>query len=607
MRVFKLPWALLSVLASSLVLDAYAHSRTQSSGPTHRRHRRAVLPEGAQLDADTYDFVICGGGLAGLVLANRLTELPDVTVAVIEAGESGYDTTQFNTPAATFYDTAAGTKYDWAYKTVPQSNLDGAARPVARGKTLGGSSAINGLYMVRGNDIQYDSWASLNNASDWWGWPNIKKYMMKAEYWTPPPPNFRDWITFFDGSHGNAGPINQTWPAVSYPIVKDYLQSWEDYGAPRNPDPYRGDNTGVFVAMADINPTNWTRSFARTGYLDPIMERPNLHVVTGHQCTKILMSSDKDGTRATGVQYQSGADSQALTVNANKEVIVAGGAIGSPQLLQLSGIGPSAHLSKVGVDTVLDLPGVGYGFSDHISAPVDFHPKADTVLPPSALKGDPEVDSYINTATCYVNMTMLLDGKEKRFIQTLIDDMDNIVDSYKAPPEVLKGYRAIINETIVLYNRSTLMMELLFASTWGGITINVALQTPLSRGSVLIDSRDPFASPLIDPGWLSVGHDLHLYRAGFTLARRVGQQQNFTKYHDGETKRTVDIDDSDPANWDALIKAHSGTEYHPQSSCAMLPLELGGVVGPDLLVHGTTNLRVIDSSIPPAPLATHCE
>lgn len=597
----------LPYLAFSL---AHAHSGDFAHAHTQRRHPpvypRSVLPEGTtSLTKPTYDYVICGGGLAGLVLANRLTENPNITVAVIEAGSSGYETDQFNTPAATFYTSSLGGKYDWAYTTVPQDGLDGLSKRETRGKVLGGGTAINGLYMVRPPRGQLNSWASLNNASDWWGWTNVINYFRKSETFSPPVVDMRSWVLYDQASHGNNGPVNVTWSGVSYPVVKHYLEAWTDLGAKANDNAYGGDNSGPFLALSCINPSNWTRSFARTAYLDPIVERPNLEILTGNTCTKInLVDDGTQHKKATGVNYQADASSTSQTVQANREVLVTGGAIGTPHLLQLSGIGRAAHLSRVGVEQQIELEGVGWGFSDHLATKLDFHAAPDTVLPPR-LTGNPQTDSFVNEATSYNNLSLILGSDRHAYLRTLREDFDNIVDGYVgAPPSVLKGYRQTLNETLNLLEASTPVFEYLFASVMGSMSLQVALQLPLSRGSVQITSNDPFDSPAIDPGWLQSPYDLQLFRSALDLARRLGNRPRFAKYHVGESTTTASLSGE---GWDDYIKRSSGSEYHPQSSCAMLPLEQGGCVNASLIVYGTRNLRVVDSSVPPAPLSTHRE
>ncbi len=247
-----------------------------------------ILTDGRQLNGQTFDYVIVGGGLAGLAVASRLSEDSDVTVAVVEAGGSGVGDATLTTPAANLYDSSVGTAKDWQYVTTAQQGLNGRTAPWPRGKVLGGSSAINGLYWVRASKIEHNVWAELaaggsaNNetVNQIWGWDNMLAAMKKSETFTAPRSQVSgqlgEALDFDAGSHGTSGPIHATWPAVTYDSIGAFVQSAAQVGVPFNPDPDGGNTTGAFVALSTINPSNWTRSFSRTGYIDPVLNRPNL-------------------------------------------------------------------------------------------------------------------------------------------------------------------------------------------------------------------------------------------------------------------------------------------------------------------------------------------
>lgn len=573
--------------------------------------KRSLTGNGNDLNGQTYDYVIVGGGLAGLTVAGRLSENPDVTVAVIEAGADGYsDNNKFVVPAANLYDSAVGTQYDWQWQTVAQPGLGGRQAPWPRGKVLGGSSAINGLYYVRHSEIEQNAWASINGESpdSTWGWDNMLRAMKKSEAFSPPTQDALDVVNiqYNADSHGTDGPIHVSWPGRMYEAVGAFVQSVASLGTPENPDPYGGRSWGGFVATSNINPSNWTRSFSRTGYLDPNSARENLDVLTGHTVTKVLFdsASESGNVRATGVQYSAASGSDLLTVNARREVILSGGAVNDPQILQLSGIGEAALLNQYNIPVVVDLPGVGQHVQDHVASNVIFNNAGTSEIAPNRVTGDAVTDSYVNSAIAYVSSSTLLGDYAEELHQQLRDQQAETVAALNAPDAVKSGYNLTYSTQVNdIFSTDIGPVELLFAISFGSIQVQAALQHPLSRGSIKITSADPFAAPAIDAGYLANEADLITLREGFKLARRVGTSGALDAHTGDETVPGSAV--STDAQWDEWIRGNVGTEYHPSCSCAMLPRDNGGVVDTNLRVYGTQNLRVIDAAVPPFSLSAH--
>ncbi|KDN43206.1 GMC oxidoreductase [Tilletiaria anomala UBC 951] len=619
--------------ATHTVQAAFTHGRTfATGGKTHhfpRAHGSGITRNGNDLAGQTFDYVIAGGGLAGLVLASRLSEDADVTVAVIEAGVSGVGDDSLTIPIANLYDSSVGTSKDWQYPTTPQNNLDGKPKTWPRGKVLGGSSAINGLYMVRQSSLEQDLWASLagnststlgpnadvtGNAAAKWGWDNMLANMKRSETFTAPISSVKatlgSSVAWADSSHGMSGSIHHSWPGKEYASVGAFIQSVTRVtGIQMNADPYNGMNLGPFVATSAINPANWTRSFSRTGYLDPVLGRSNLYVLTGHLVTKVLFdNSSASAVRATGVQYAASPGAKVQTVKANREVILSAGAVGSPTILQLSGVADPALLSSLGIDQVVNLPGVGYHLQDHLSGGVTFGIRGSTDKPGTNISGNAVMDSYVNSAIAYVNLESLFGGSAgaNAVRAQIANGVDDAVNSYNAPDAVKAGYRATYNAQaghVFKEGSKTGPIELLFANTFGNIQVQTALQHPLSRGSVKITTTDPFTYPSIDAGYLTNSMDLQIIRQGFKLARQVGGQSPLSDLLSGEmSPGPGTTSDSD---WETWLKANTQTEYHPTASCSMLPREMGGVVDENMLVYGTSNLRIIDASVPPLSMAMH--
>lgn len=572
---------------------------------------RDVTGNGDDLSGKTYDYIVVGGGLAGLTVAARLSEDPDVTVAVIEAGQDIYGAheSRFLTPSAVLYDSFLNTEYDWKYVTTAQTGLNQRTTPWARGKVLGGSSSVNSMYMVRASAREFNSWGSLIGAPELWGWDSMFAAMKKSENFQEPVQAVQDVVPSLKwnpASHGTSGNIMTGWPGKSYPFVQSFLTAVSNTGTPVNNDPDAGENWGAYLATSAIKAENWHRSSSRTGYLDPIdTERTNIHVLTGHQATKVLFdTADPNNVKATGVQYGTDANSPLLTVNAAKEVIISGGTINSPQLLQHSGIGDAAQLSPLGINSTVDLPGVGHNVQDHVSAALLYPPKDPNQQPPAKITGDPVTDSFVQSAIAYINLTTLVGAAEAGpLLDSVRTDVTNAINSAAVPDAVKQAWNVTYTSQVNnIYNSPVGLVEILLADIFGTVNIQVALQQPMSRGSILVTSADPFTPPAIDPKYLTLDVDLRLLREGHKLARRIGSAMTDVLGAESQPGAAAVTDD---AGWDGFIRQNAGTEYHPSSSCSMLPREQGGVVDKNLLVYGTQNLRVIDASIAPTSVSAH--
>ncbi|SOV07917.1 related to Glucose oxidase [Ustilago sp. UG-2017a] len=599
----------LILLATSTALSATIPAPPPSIDYT--LFKRTLLASPTRLVNASYDYIIVGGGLSGLVLANRLSSNASISVAVIEAGSSGYSTDRkLLVPSANLYDSSVGTEYDWQFTTSPQPGLSGRSAPWPRGKVLGGSSAINGLYYVRHSEIEQDVWAGLigEGEGERWRWASMLEAMKKSEVFTPPnQATIRaTGVEWDQDSHGTDGPVHVSFPQRTYPQVAAFLHSAESVGIESNANPHAGQSWGAFLATSNINPTNSTRSFSRTAYLDPVVERSNLDVLTGHLVTKVIFNSTTQGDAvASGVQFAANPGATEQTVYASKEVILAGGAVNDPQILQLSGIADASLLSNLGIPLVVDLPGVGYHLQDHLSTGVVFSPSAGSEMPPTRVTGDAVTDSYVNSAIAYVPPSTLFNQSEwNSIIDQIRSAREASIEAYNAPSVVKAGYNATYTAQVEQFFPSPIgPIELLFALSFGGMQVQAALQHPLSRGSIIINSTNPFAPPTIDPAYLSNPADMTILRQGFKLARRLATTPPLSNFTSSETTPGTAV--SSDAQWEEWIRSAVGTEFHPSSTCCMLPREQGGVVDSNLRVYGTRNVRVVDASVPPLSFSAH--
>ncbi|EPQ56218.1 glucose-methanol-choline oxidoreductase [Gloeophyllum trabeum ATCC 11539] len=611
----------LSILSVTLTLTTHAYGWEGGHRDVHeytRDLRRRNIVTNGQI-ADTYDFVIAGGGTAGLVLAARLSEDTNTSVLVLEAGDTGDAVAdKINVPGNAYYESLEGTSYDWNYTTVAQAQANNRQLPWARGKVLGGSSAINGMYAIRPSSLEVEAWRNLiasqdNTSASAWSWDNFLNAMKKSETFTPPSQDIQQigQIAYDASSRGTSGPWHVSYPGYMFPLVGNWTPTWETFGVPQAQDPDNGQNWGVYVATSSINPSNWTRSYSKSAYIDPLPPRSNLAVVPNAMVTKIVFDNSS-GLTANAVQYAAYDGAPVQTVKVNKEVIVAGGAIGSPHLLMHSGIGPADVLQAAGVQVQYELPGVGQHLQDHISTQVTFNTNQDTAgsvkAANDATSSSPEFLSFINSATAYINISTLV-ADPNTFKSEIAGALDSSASSLVPSQysQVVNGYKAIYNTNLNdLFTTSVGQMEILLSLVGDkSVAIQAALQRPFSQGRIYINSANPFDSPVIDPGYLTHSADVVMMREGLKLARKIGSVSPLSQYLTGETSPGSSVNsDSDWENW---LRNAIGTEYHPSCSCAMLPESDGGVVDANLIVYGTKNVRVVDASVFPIQFSAHLQ
>ncbi|KAJ5927074.1 hypothetical protein N7516_008847 [Penicillium verrucosum] len=575
----------------------------------------ALLPR-TKID-DAYDFVIVGGGQAGLVLGARLSEDKNHTVLVLESGENGDDyRKRIDTPAYSYFDSLWTTPLNWDFYTVAQPNAGDRMINWPRGKVLGGSSAINGLYMTRPGEDEINAWKDIlgdMDGADNWSWDSFFAAMKKSESFTPPVDDVIDeaGIVWNASNHGTNGPIHTSYPDYTFPEVGDWLTSLQAMGIHISANMYGGENLGADVSTSCINPSNWTRSYSRSGYLDPLADRGNYDVLANAHVTRLVFdNSTSSGKKTAGaVEYTTDSGSTKLKVKVNKEVILAGGTIGSPAVLLHSGVGPKDVLSDAGVDLVSELPGVGQHLQDHFSATVKWSTNVDTAGSIFYNNGKDKNDSkfltYIDSAVAYVNATDMYGSKVDEYESKFLASIDQYAPNTTYDDGVLVGYKAICDTTSKIFETPTGQIELLFMNSDanGDIGITAALQHPFSHGRIYINSSNPMDFPVIDPNYLGNPADAEILLAGIKLARQLGQTSPMSKVLTKETTPGSSVQSDD--DWIEWLRKSAGTEFHPSSSCAMLPEEQGGVVDANLLVYGLSNVRVADASVIPIALSTH--
>ncbi|KAJ7461927.1 hypothetical protein FB451DRAFT_475524 [Mycena latifolia] len=612
-------------LRPSLLLAASAAATAHASSSQPRK-RSTTDP--TQLSGKTFDFIIVGGGTAGLALAGRLAEWTNITVAVIEAGSDGTDfTEQITVPGMSYLNGLTKTTYDWQYETIAQPNAGNYNLSWPRGKGLGGSSAINGGFWCRGSQGEYDAWNTLQNGASGaedWGWDSMQASIKKAETFTPmSDANAATFSVLHDSSaHGTDGPIQASYSSYQYAHLSTWIPTMVAMGLPHLTDPANGTNRGVSFVPSIINPRNGSRSDSNFGYIAPYAGT-NLVILTGFQVTKVNWNSTTSGAAvAGGVSFASAAGQTVYTVNAAKEVIISGGTIGSPQILQLSGVGPKSLITGLGIDSVVDLPGVGANLQDHLSSSLYMQATDNDTW--AALKFDQTLWddqlaiwkengtgmwTYWNEATAYPAISDLMGSDASSWASSLdvtaaletavaAAGMDSTVEAgVKAQYAILKEWAASssIGQVELIFN--------MFGSAAGMISIQFCVQHAFSRGYIHINSASAFDYPTINPNYLSISADADIMRAALKYVRSIIGTSPMSDIIAGETSPGSSV--TADADLDSYIAKNSGTEYHPSGTNSMLPLEYGGVVNTSLVVYGTTNLRVVDVSIVPISPAAH--
>jgi len=503
---------------------------------------------------DSFDYVIIGAGSAGCVLANRLSENPGVTVAIIEAG--GRDNNPWIHVPAGYYRTMLDPTVTWQFGSGPEPHLNDRIVNWPRGRVIGGTSAINGLLYVRGQAQDFDTWRQLGNSG--WSFQDVLPYFRRAE----------DQERGADEFHGAGGPLGVSDVRMKNPLCEAYIKASVAAGIPHTTD-FNG-ATQEGAGYYQLTTKDGRRSSTAVGYLKPVLSRDNLELISDAAVERLIL----DGKRVTGVVFKQGDETK--TVRARREIVLSGGAIGSPQILQVSGIGPGAVLSEAGVSVQHDLPGVGENLQDHLQA------------------------RFVYETTLRDSLNTVWHSRTKQ-VQVGLDYML----SRQGILTIGAGVAGVFAKSHPDLEVPDLQIHFMPLSSVGpgqglhkypGVTASVCQLRPESRGTIKITSSDSSAQPNIVSNYLAQDTDKDVLLRGLQLLRRISRQPEFAQFVAREVYPGDDVVSDDEMM--AYAREVATTIFHPCGTCKMGSDPMA-VVDERLRVHGLDGLRVADASIMP--------
>ncbi|KAI0162130.1 GMC oxidoreductase [Xylariaceae sp. FL1272] len=572
---------------------------------SHPKHSNADTPL-----RSSYDYVIVGAGTSGLTVADRLSADGKTTVLVIENGKL-IDSPRISQVSG---GTAAmGGQFSYQINSVPQTNLQNRTTAVVVGNLVGGSSAINAMMTVRATSDDYDRWGSFFGNSSTWTWEGMLPYFKKAVNFAPPDDEVGNSVNItWDSQYwGNSSTVHTSWPRYQWPALATQIEAFRDIPGVEFPPDSGSGRAGVYWFPTFMDPALVERSYARTGHFDNI-NRTNFEVITESKVTKILVENGV----AIGVSFQRGTNNRTTTttIKANKEVIVAAGAIHSPQVLQLSGIGPKTVLRSAGIDTVVDLPGVGQNFHDH---PMVFNSivlQNFTIHPnPMDMFADRNFSAWaqelwrtnktgpyslgVGNAAAWLGMSVIAPDTFEA-IATRLEGLDHAsLLPADTDPTVIAGYKAQMQDmaTAIRSPNTAFYNHVLTGGSSSGTIVDLH---PLSRGSVTINPSNPHSEPLVDYRALSNPVDLDIMVEILRFTKRYYFETRLNSLGPRQVRPPGYVDEAEDLK-EFLQENISPSYFHPVGTCAMMPRELGGVIDEKLKVYGVQSLRVVDASIIP--------
>jgi len=556
----------------------------------------------------TFDYIIVGGGPAGLLVANRLSANLNTTVAIIEAGGSVYNDPNVTALPKTIaeFSPSLGSSIDWRYTSAPQKYTSNRAIPFAAGKALGGSTTIFGMTYLRAEKVQIDAWEELGN--DGWNWDSMWPYYIGQEMFkVPSEEQHKNGASYEDSSHGYKGEVDVGFtPYLTGQGAFDLLsETTKALGYPVNEDANNGTMRGTTTWPSMLKVDEKIREDAARSFYWPVADaRPNLHIFLNTTATRLVWNNQtSSGTQTTACAVEIlTSDNTTETLHATREVIVAAGSLRSPALLEQSGVGNSAKLEALGIETVVSRPTVGSNLMDQPANGLTYSSSTNwtgygtfvTYVTASDLFGS---DLEAVTAEVRANLST--------YAATIVADYAPSVTTLEKQEQLLKHQVDLIFSP----NSTVPLAELLWIPYETAIVAQFWNLLPLSRGSVHITSSDPTIAPSINPNFFQLPIDMYVQAAAAIRIRDFFATAPLSLHVTGEVSPSFDVVPQnasfrDPA-WRKWIEETYNSNSHPVSTCAMMSQELGGVVDIEGKVYGTANVRVVDASIFPTQISGH--
>ncbi|ORY73612.1 GMC oxidoreductase-domain-containing protein [Leucosporidium creatinivorum] len=600
-----------SFLAAAALLAATGAEALNVHGYVDANLNASLVPE---VLAQSYSYIVVGGGNTGAALAARLSEDTTKTVLLVEAG-----TSQISNPGVSVPGLAGSTflsEVDWAFSTTPQANAQGRSVYWPRGKMIGGSSGLNFLAYTRGHKSEYNSIAWLSRDASW-SWRNLLPYFKKSESFSTPGPNTENVTREFDASvHGTSGPVAVSYPPyISEQFAGGFFDGLEQEGVPVDIDLSDGASSGVSWSASTQSPEN-VRQTSDNAYIAPaVSARSNLVVLTSAMATKITWSADKlnGSVVASGINLVATASNTTiLTATASSEVILSAGSIQTPQLLELSGVGDSSILNPLGISTVVNLPGVGANLQDHPAIVLVQKLKPGFVTL-DGLAGDrlnQALADYaagsgiltqeLSTLAYLTGKQFLTPAEQKQLAKLVLQPSTQLPASQQAQQLLQIAAGAPIIEFLPI---NTYFGPSAGVANESYISLAACLQHSFSRGSIHISTTNPLTPPAIDAAYLQHPADRYILSRAGKFLRQLAVNSTLTSFVESENEPGLSVETD--AEWESWVEGAVRTEYHPVGTAAMSLQNESGVVNSHLQVYGTANVRVADLSILPVHVSAH--
>ncbi|RDW78651.1 GMC family oxidoreductase [Aspergillus mulundensis] len=542
-----------------------------------------------------YDFVVVGGGTSGLVVANRLSEMNNITVAVIEAGDSVLN--NFNVTYVQGYSLAFGTEIDWAYQTENQTYAGGLQQTIRAGKAIGGTSTINGMSYTRAEDVQIDNWEVVGNVG--WNWKNLFPYYKKSEGFDVPTKDQIAHGANYDADyHGKNGPLKVGWPTSMtnssvFPVLNE---TFEQLGVHYNHDSEGGKMVGFTVHPDTINREANVREDAARAYYWPYESRSNLKIISNTQANKIIWANTTQGEAiAIGVEVTGPRGVE--KIYASKEVILSAGALRSPALLELSGVGNPDILHQHGVPVKINLPTVGENLQDQTNNALTWESN-DHLTGLATFSALPSVNQIygdnVSALASYVETNLAGYAKNLSRASNGVVKESDLLEAFKLQYDLI-------------FKSQVPYAEIVFAPSGNSFASEYWPLLPFSRGSVHIQSANASQPPAINPNYFMFEQDATAQVEVAQFIRKAFGTAPLSNIVGDEVSPSLDAlpANSSSSTWMNWVHENYRPNYHPVGTAGMLPREKGGVVSPELKVYGTKNVRVVDASVLPFQLCGH--